>query len=361
MRSYQWVAWVAAAAASSLLLTACSLGKDESDAQKVTIASIMGMADPDDFDLNVSIDAIEEGVADCMAKEGWSYFPRKVPDLHPEFEDDDAAEVARIEKEGLGITSLLLVDDTAEDASGDPWGSYDDKNRDYANALTESERTAYDASLYGTQEEQDADKTTAVDPATGEQVAIDLRSVGCRGEARDAYYGDDPAHNPVYTQVMQAYWDELDQRTTADPRFVKAIEDWSACMKAAGYDYESPTKFSDATYLEFQTRDEDVVGADFYADPTAGWTEEEIAAFWKDATPDEVAALYSSPTEITADQRKELESILVDEVAVALAEHECSKALDAKALVISADVEAQYALEHEAEFKQLAASLANGK
>lgn len=361
MRSNAWGIWVAGLCAASLLVTACSGGKDAGEPQKVTIASLMGVADPDDFDFNAAVDGIEELVADCMAQEGWTYFPRKIPDLHPEFEEDDAAEVARIKREGLGFTYSLLGYAALDDESGDAWGTYDDKNDAYIDALNEAERTAYDASLYGTEEEQAADKTTAMDPATGERVTIDLWSVGCRGEAADAFYGDDIAHNRVYSQLMQAYWDELDARTAADPRFVAANAEWSACMKAAGYDYESPAMFGDATYVEFQTRAQDVVGPEFYADPTAEWTEEAITEFWKTATPEEVEALFSNPKEITADQRKKLEGIFADEVAVALAERTCSKDFDAKAQVISADVEEQYALEHEDELKQLVASLSTSK
>jgi len=342
-----------------MLTTACSGDQGEGPAQKVTMASLMGLDDPDAFDFNAAVDGIEELVADCMAKEGWSYFPVKIPDLHPEFADDEAAEVARIKREGLGITYYLVGDASQDDAGGDAWATYDDKNNNYANALDDAERTAYDASLYGTEEEQEADKTTAVDPATGKQVTVNLSSVGCRGEAGDAFYGDSPAHNRVYSQLMQSYWDELDVRTAADPRFVAASAEWSACMKKAGYDYDTPATFSDAAYFDFQTRSEDVVGPEFFADPTAGWTEEEIAVFWANATPEEVSAIYSKPVELTADERKQLEVIFAQEVAVALADHACSIDFEAKAEVVSADVEEQYALEHEDELKQLLASLSD--
>ena len=103
------------------------------------------------------------------------------------------------------------------------------------------------------------------------------------------------------------------------------------------------------------------MGPDLFADPTAGWNEDEIAAFWANATPEEVSAIFNKPTELTADQRKQLETIFAEEVAVALAEHSCSKDFNAKAEVISADVEEQYALEHEHELKQLISSLSAGK
>lgn len=361
MRRHAWVGLIAVVSATSLLASACSSGEGDGETKKVTIASLMGLPDPDNFDFNAAVDGIEELVADCMAQEGWTYFPRKIPDLHPQFADDDAAEVARIKREGLGITYYLLGDAALDGESGDPWGTYDDKNLDYAGALSKAEKKAYEDSLYGTQEEQAADKTTAVDPATGQEITVDLASVGCRGEAADAFYGDDITHNRVYTQIMQSYWDELDARTAADPRFVAANAEWSACMKDAGYDYSTPTDFGDSTYAEYQARATDVVGPDFFADPTAGWTEDAITEFWKTATPEQVSALYSTPKELTADQRKQLQAILVDEVAVALAGHTCSKDLDAKAQVISADVEEQYALEHKDEFKQLIASLSAGK
>ena len=191
-----------------------------------------------------------------MAKEGWTYVSVKIPDLHPEFVDDKAEEAARIKRVGLGITYYLLANTAQDDGAGDGWGNYDDKNNSYIDGLGAAERTAYDASLYGTEEEQEADKTTTVDPVTGEQLTIDLHSVGCRGEAKGGFYGDDPAHNPVYTQLMQSYWDNLDARTAADPRFVAANAEWSACMKKAGYDYDTPATFTDSAYFDFQTRSE---------------------------------------------------------------------------------------------------------
>jgi len=361
MRAHARAGWIAAVGAVALLVTACSSGKPEVEPKKVTIASVMGMADPDDFDFNATVDAIEELVADCMTKEGWTYFPQKIPDLHPEFEDDDAAEVARIKREGLGITYYLLGDAAQDGVAGDPWVTYNDKNLAYVAALNDGAKKAYNDSLYGSAEEQAADKTTAVDPATGQEVTIAKSSVGCRGEAADAFYGDNPAHNPVYKQLMQSYWDDLDARTAADPRFIAANAEWSACMKKAGYDYETPAKFTDSTYLEFQGRASDVVGPDAFADPTAGWTDEAIAEFWKTATPESISALYSHPVELTADQRKQIEAIFAEEVAVALANHTCSKDFNATAKEISADVEAKYAVEHEDEFKQLVASLSAGE
>jgi hypothetical protein len=356
MLSYAWARGVALVGAASILVTACS-GDDATDTEAVTIASLMGAPDDKDFDFNGTVEQIENAVAECMALEGWNYVPRKLPQINRSADSTEESEADRISREGLGFTYYMLNDGTSDHS----WSTIVDHNETYISTLSEAERKAYDDSLYGTEEEQAADTIISIDPETGKDTTVFLGSVGCRGEGRDLVYGDDPTHSRAYQDAMQVYWDELETRTQADPRFIALGEEWSTCMNAAGYDYDNVEEFNAAIYVELQTRTDEVVGPDFFTDPTEGWSQAEIDEFWESATQDEIDALYSASPELTADQRAGLEAILADEVAVALAEHACSSDFDLKALAISTDVEEQYALEHADELKALGATLLGGE
>ncbi len=348
---------VAMLCGASFLVTACSGDQDATSEEPVTIASLMGAPDDNDFDFNATVEKIEAAVAECMALEGWNYIPIKIAQIGPAAGSTVESEAERISQEGLGVTYYLLNDGISEEARS----IIVDHNEDYIRTLSEAERKAYDASLYGTEEEQAADTVMSFDPATGEEIEVFQGSVGCRGTARESAYGDDPTRSRSYQEAMQIYWDELEARTEADARFITLREEWSTCMADAGYEYDTPDDFDAAIYLEIQARIDEVVGPDYFVDPTEGWSQDEIDDFWQSATQNEIDALYSDSPELTADQREALEAIFADEIAVALAEHACSSVFDQKAREIEAEVEELYALEHEEELKALGAALLGGE
>jgi hypothetical protein len=362
MRSRTLVRWFAVAGIASVLLTACSGGgKDpvKSDTKHVTIASLMGAPDYTNVDQTALQQKIEEAVATCMTAAGWEYIPVQYPDQGMNVTPTDEDEVARIKREGLGITYYLLNDGSNGLASDDPWSSFVDPNQEYVSTLSESEQKAYNASLYGSEEEIAAATTTETDPNTGEEYQVQSGNLGCQGEGQTAANGGDITNSPKYWDAMQGYYDDLQQRVTSDPRMVKLNDAWSACMKKAGFDYATQQDFWEKGQTALQARADDVLGPDFNKDPTAGWGQDKIDEFFASASQDEIDALFNQPRTLTADQRTQLEAILADEVTAGLAEHECSKDLNAKGQDIYAEIEESFAVEHEDELKALAVTLAS--
>jgi len=367
MRSHVWARLGVVLGTASVLVTACSAGKDagaSADDHKVTIASLMGAPDYSTIDYNAQQQQVEELVAECMANEGWEYIPVKYPDSGGVVEYTDEDEVARISREGLGITYYLLYPASGEIPVDDPWAHWVNPNDAYVESLSESERTAYYVSLNGSGGDDPVLYQTGVarlegDAATADKIVVNNGEGGCQREAYDAVSGNDITASAEYQEAIQAYYEELQLRFEADPRLVTLNETWSACMKDAGYDYENPQSYYEGIYAELQKGADDVLGPDFYKDPMEGWTQQQIDDFYATATPEEVNALYDQSRNLTDDQRTQLEAILADEIKVGLAEHTCSKELNDKSQEVYADVEEQYALEHADELKVLAASLSS--
>lgn len=353
-------------AISALLLTGCSLLGGDDDEQeptnRLTINEVMGGPDYESVDYKEQERQIQESIAVCMDAEGWQYIPVEYPDYGDggvEYTDED--EVERIKREGFGIAYWILNQGTDDPAIDDPFAEWEDPNTDYVAGLSQEEQTAYYESLYGTEAEQAETMTTEVDPETGEEYQVSYGwGAGCQGEAYDEVYGDDPTQSPDYWEAVQEFYDELQQRVEADPRVVELNEKWSACMKDADLDYETQQDFYDYVYTELQGKADAILGDDYYADPLEGWTQEEIDEFFANATQEEMDELWA-PKPLTDDQRTQLEALLAEEIDLALAEHSCSKDLNEKMGDLYSQIEEEYALEHEDELKQLAASLASGE
>jgi len=362
MRSRTVFRFFAVAGLASVLLTACSSGDKgatKSDTKRVSIASLMGAPDYSTVDQAAIQQKTEEAVAKCMVAEGWEYIPVQYPEQDTSVTPTDEDEIARIKREGLGITYYLLNDGANQLASDDPWSTFVDPNQEYVNTLSEAERTANYASLYGTEEEIAAATTTETDPTTGEEYQVQNGNLGCQGEAQTVANGGDITNSPKYWDAMQGYYDDLQQQVDSDPRMVKLNDAWSTCMKKAGYDYATQQDFWDKGQSALQSRADEVLGPDYYKDPTEGWSQDKIDEFFASATQDEIDALYKTTQTLTADQRTQLEAIFKDEVAVGLAEHTCSKDLNAKSGDIYAEIEETFALAHEDELKAVAATLAS--
>ena len=365
MRSSAWVRWVVTVGTVSVLATGCSAGKDDGSnaPRQVTIATLMGAPDYSTIDYDAQQQKVEELVAECMIAEGWEYIPVKYPSSDGVVEYSDEDEVARISREGLGMTYYLLNDSSTDVPPDDPWTDFVNPNNAYVESLSETEQIAYYTSLNGTGGSpvlyQDGLAREEAAAASVGKVVINDGDGGCQGVAYKAVAGDDITTSPDYQEAIQVYYDELQQRVDADPRTIALTSDWSTCMKDAGYDYEDAQSYYDGIYTELQGRVDAVLGPDFYKDPMEGWTQQQIDDFYATATPEEMDELYSASNKLTADQRTQLEAILADEVSVALAEHSCSKALNDGSQKVYEDVEDSYALEHADELKALAASLSS--
>lgn len=359
MRNRAIASTLAIAAASALLLSACSkddAGKDPED--RMSLNEFMGGKDYDNEDYQALEAKMQEAIAVCMQEEGWEYKPVTYPGTNYEYSEED--ELERIKREGFGIAYYALYPNGNE-AVEDPWAEWVDPNQDYVESLSPDEQTAYYESLNGTEEENAEYSTVEIDPETGEEYTFMIGyGAGCQGDAYREVYGDDPTQNPTYYEAMEGFYADLQSRVEADPRMIKLNEEWVGCMKDKGQPYTDVNSFWEESYNDFQKRVDEIVGENSFTDPMEGWTQDQIDEFMATATDEDWQELYKQP-EPTGEQKAALEAILADEIAAATAQFECSKPLNDESEDIYADIEEQFIKDHEDELKEIAASLTTEK
>ena len=158
----------------------------------------------------------ENVVRDCMKAQGFDYVPVDPTQRRAQLLGSAGLSPEDFEKQfGYGITTLFEQNRRlqAEQAA--------------AAGISEADRPAYDRALYG--ERTDATLFEALDAGDFSRLG------GCSREAAAQVFG-----GAEVIQSLQSELDELDQRVASDPRMVTALEAWSACMRAAGFDLARP-------------------------------------------------------------------------------------------------------------------------
>lgn len=214
---------------------------------------------------------IEERVAACMAAAGFDYTP--VPQREEDFAyleesiggagaEPEVGTVAFAEQYGYGIVAFPGVDGAAaadadvedtdvEDTEAGESEEWVDPNADYLESLSEAERTAYDAALYGEapSEEELADED--YDPG--------WEDLGCTGAAQhevganagdNAFlYGyEDPEFADLYAAIDRLYaGDEVGAGVA------ELDAEWAECIAGAGFaEYASPDEAETGLYAEYE-------------------------------------------------------------------------------------------------------------
>lgn len=344
------VAMGALVTSTAIILTGCSKGS-ESEAQGsggMTINEFLTGINYDNYDWQDEERRIEEAVALCMRERGWEYIPVDYGysdggEWTPEDEEK------YVKEQGFGLVYWYLYPDG--DGSGDGIiidDGWEDPNWDYVNSLSETEMTAYYEDLWGTEEENAQWMETEVDPETGEEYSYQWRSGGCRGEAEVEIRGEDyfQQMGNDYWERVTVFYDELQIRVEADPRIVELNKKWQQCMADRNYTFQSENDLYDWVYSDLQGRVEEVV-PNMWNDPFAGWSDDEINAFYENATQEELDALWATP-ELTDEQRSQLEALYEEEIDLALANWECGKDSREKYNDIYAQIETEYVRENEA-------------
>ena len=330
------------------LVTGACTGGDQGHDDRVSIRDVMGLHEFSEENAK-AIDAEIQGlIAACMKREGWEYTPVIYPDSSYDMSDESRIEY--LKRAGLGPAYYALYPD-GDPNYLDPSASFVDPNQDYVTSLGPAEQAAYEASLYGTEEERAA--TSTMDAETGVVTITSFgKQPGCEGEANREYFGDTLGDSPE-AQTLADFYADLDTMIEADPRIVRLGQEWATCMADEGYDYADQQDFWVRAATQAQERVDQIVGEGYGDDPMAGWTQERKDEFFATATEAEWDALWVKEP-LTDTQKSALEEALALEVDEAIAEFECSGAYRKAHAEIAAEVEEGFALEHRDELEQLA-------
>jgi truncated hemoglobin YjbI len=205
-------AWVLIALAVVFVgvLGACRRAQQETDLPLVE--EQVGFSGEESFDRQV---AAENLIRDCMKAQGFEYVPVDPAAQRAELVGTTGLTEEEFEKQyGYGITTLY--EQRSQQAVTGP-------NEQIRNSLSEADRAAYDRALYG----EDPTATLAVALDTGSF----SRLGGCLREAADEVFG-----GAEFAENLMAKLDDLDERILEDSRMVDAVENWSECMRKAGYE-----------------------------------------------------------------------------------------------------------------------------
>jgi hypothetical protein len=180
--------------------------------------------------------AQERLVSRCMRAKGLTY--HAVGPSSAELEAEDAAahaleraygsdDVERARREGYGLSRLQKT--TA--AAGDP--VRDHPNTRLVQSMSPAQQQAYTVALFG-----ESGDMAALDLPGGMQLSVSV--TGCVAEARKSLYGDVRRYLRLQVLVENIGGDAV-RRVLEDPRYVRAVAAWRACMADHGYRYREAT------------------------------------------------------------------------------------------------------------------------
>jgi hypothetical protein len=158
---------------------------------------------------------IEEGLVACMKKQGFNYFATGIPVPQDALDGGLANRKAFVEKYGYGLATLVEPPKKGEE----------NKNTKYTATLSKSDLRAYNVAIFGTPT-----------PPDGQAGFDSLGAKSCFATVNKDVYGD--------LGKLQAGIDkyaDVGRRVNADASVIKAMRDWSACMKKGGYSYAKDT------------------------------------------------------------------------------------------------------------------------
>ena len=296
-------------------------GTEPDEDEPETLGDYLGfdMADPEASAARAMEDErrVQEVIARCMAQEGFEYVPAVSPATSSQFAFDQE-EYAR--EQGFGITTGFGREESFLVEEEDGW---ENPNRAIVESLSDSERQAYDEVLHGVVDESAFGGE--LDPETGEPVfPDDPFGGGCQGQAYEEVYG---ARMELW-QKLGPELEEMWQRVQADPRFQDADRQWVVCMADRGYSYDGFDSLFEEVFEEFGGRLEEITGgADPFADPFEGWTDEEIDAFFEERSQEEIEDFFAQADRERTDEidQDALAALQQEEIDLAVAAFECQQ------------------------------------
>jgi hypothetical protein len=211
-------------------------GDDKADAAK-NDQSLEEQIGIDDDGIRLKQTSAENLVRDCMKMQGFDYVPQDPVAQQAALVGGRNMSKEDFEKQyGYGITTLF--EQRRQLAVAGP-------NKAIRDSLSDADRKAYDHALYG--DDPTATFADALDSGDYSRLG------GCIKTATDKVFGGADVLSSLSDKL-----DELDQKMRADARMVKAVKDWSACMRTKGFDGLNEQEEVDAV---LKKKLEEVVGA----------------------------------------------------------------------------------------------------
>jgi hypothetical protein len=239
---------------------------------------------------------VEEITAECMAEQGFEYIPVDWSsmgggmEVMPDELDVEWGTLEFAEKYGYGATT-------------DPWGTgeqpvpegeeeFVDPNQVVVDAMSDTEREAYYAALYG-------EPPTEEEMAEGGEFEYDWTTAGCSGKAQHEVYETVDGVEEDEFAALQEEMNSMYEASMQDPRLTGLNDEWSTCMADAGYPGMAAVGDGETTIYD----EVNALYEDAYADvdPSVEMTEEDYAAI--------EAAVVEARKEITP---REIEMAVAD-------------------------------------------------
>lgn len=251
----------------------------------------------------------EEGLAKCMATEGFEYTPNDsgmIAFAGPVIEEDETDPVERARQQGYGFTTL-----PHEMPSEEPANAKENPNDVRYKSMSESEKLAYDTALYGKNlpEENGASMAVTTSGPDGDD-DYNWEENGCQGKVQHelggiSLGGGQEVYNDPQWADLNKQMNELYEKAEQTPTKIDLDRKWANCMADAGIpDFKTPTE----AIMSFANRSSEL------------WDEEK--------------------GKVDAAKQKELQE---EEIKVAVADAECQQKLDYQNL----SLKARFALEQE--------------
>ena len=157
----------------------------------------------------VNFAANQDKIATCMVAAGFQYIPNTLPEAPPEVNKNTEEWISQ---HGYGMSAEDRKDQELLDILDTAYGVEDPEQTAYFDGLSDAEKDAYLAALYG-----DEDQSLS-------------ESGGCMADQPI-----DPRFTPAAIKLAEQSFD-YQNAAAADPETVQAKDDWAACMVEAGHD-----------------------------------------------------------------------------------------------------------------------------
>lgn len=186
---------------------------------------------------------IQQSIAECMAAEGFDYIPYVPAEVGGGFGFEEFDHEEYVKTYGFGVSTMVLQEEMfVFDEEDDAWAK--DPNNEIVEAMDEFELEEYYRVLHGGEPDIIANTPPEELEAMSEEELMEFYDEaylnwmpdGCWNEAYDEIYGGGGADMAFWEEFGEDF-DDYFSRAESDPRIVEAQSGWSACMAEKGHDY----------------------------------------------------------------------------------------------------------------------------